>query len=83
VFGDVKLITFKDILKLDINELNSRFGEEIVNRIVNSSNGIDYDLVKDRSNNKSFGSGKNFTFANKLTEKSIKDGSVMKHLLGN
>lgn len=82
-FGDIKLITFKDILKIDINELNIRFGEEIVNRIVNSSKGIDYDLVKDRSNNKSFGSGKNFTFANKLTENSMKDGTILKHLLGN
>lgn len=47
-FNNDKL-TFGDLVKEDRNQMINEFGEDLYNKIINASKGIDTEPVKDRS----------------------------------
>lgn len=76
IFGE-EVQTMSHLLALSKNALLTHFGPETTQWIWQRANGIDYDLVKDRSLPISIGCSKSFRSSNILTPQNVQDGSVL------
>ena len=74
---DATVVTFGDIRRIDERVIRDKFGDDIGTKILNSSKGIDTELVKQRSLCQAIGCGKSFTHQKSLNSKSLDDGVVL------
>jgi len=77
-FGEIK--TFADVSKFTMLQLEVEFGHDVAVRVIQVSQGIDTELVKDRALLISIGCGKSFRSKNTLSSSSMHDGTVLKWL---
>lgn len=76
VFGE-EVQTMSHLLALPRDQLVRNFGQETTQWILQRAQGIDYDVVQDRSLPISIGCSKSFRSTNMLTPQHLQDGTVL------